>query len=228
MNTTSISQLVNVTSASFTTTSLQSIATSSLQSLNTTSVSTSQFTNTSLVSPVANTTGPIQLSTPSSVANQTVPFQAALTQLNAINSSSTNSSSIAYTIDPATGERSDARTGYLDPILNRPNLWVMTGQVATQLIMQGGANGSVVSNSTQKQSRLLRTRQTTLQSIQVVGVQVREIEMATTETLIKDRSCPPPSVWPPTSQLQERSSLPQVQWALRSCCCFLALALRHN
>lgn len=37
-------------------------------------------------------------------------------------------------LDPATEERSDARKAYYDPYASRPNLWVSTEQVVTQIL----------------------------------------------------------------------------------------------
>lgn len=40
-------------------------------------------------------------------------------------------------LDPQTQERSTARRAYYDPCVDRPNLWVSTGQTATQILFAG-------------------------------------------------------------------------------------------
>ncbi|KAK4962955.1 hypothetical protein LTR10_000582 [Elasticomyces elasticus] len=44
---------------------------------------------------------------------------------------------LPLSLDPVTATRSTARRAYYDPVADRPNLWVSTGQHATQIFFQG-------------------------------------------------------------------------------------------
>jgi choline dehydrogenase-like flavoprotein len=46
--------------------------------------------------------------------------------------------------DPTTATRSDARTAYYNPVANRPNLHLLTGQQVTRLITQSSSAGARV------------------------------------------------------------------------------------
>ncbi|KAF2152383.1 GMC oxidoreductase [Myriangium duriaei CBS 260.36] len=81
---------------------------------------------------------PVKVSYPSYVYNQSSTVLSALAELD-FSSSSQSATGVAVLplfVDSATNHRSDARSAYLDPVLVRPNLHVVTGQMATRILTQ--------------------------------------------------------------------------------------------
>lgn len=84
--------------------------------------------------------GPVNVSFPDFMWNSSAVLFEALNELGIPTSYDPNTGQIAgasflpLDIDPIDQSRSTARRAYYDPISNRPNLWVSTGQVATQLL----------------------------------------------------------------------------------------------
>ncbi|KAG8628193.1 hypothetical protein KVT40_004066 [Elsinoe batatas] len=91
-------------------------------------------------------TGPVQISYPAYAYNQSSSILAGLNELGFPNMADMSSGAMSgaavlpLTVDPSTNERSDARTAYLEPYLARPNLNIVTGQTATQLLFDNSSS----------------------------------------------------------------------------------------
>ncbi|KAI0021250.1 hypothetical protein F4780DRAFT_778767 [Xylariomycetidae sp. FL0641] len=87
--------------------------------------------------------GPVEVGYPNYIYNQTYNFFAAIMELGIpwnedINSgTATGASLIPSSMTAKNQSRSDARTAYLDPVLSRPNLELLTGFTATRLWQTG-------------------------------------------------------------------------------------------
>ncbi|KAF4549066.1 GMC oxidoreductase-like protein 1 [Elsinoe fawcettii] len=97
--------------------------------------------------------GPVQISYPVYAYNQSSSILAGLNELGLPSMADISSGDMSgaailpLTVDPSTNERSDARTAYLDPFLERPNLNIVTGQTATQILFEQNAPNSSSSAS---------------------------------------------------------------------------------
>ena len=85
--------------------------------------------------------GPVNVSFPKYFWNSSEMLFGALNEMGIPTAYDPNSGWIAgasflpMDLDPTTQERSTARRAYYDPIVSRPNLWVSTGQVVTQILL---------------------------------------------------------------------------------------------
>ena len=100
--------------------------------------------------------GPVNVSFPHYYWNSSINLFSALTELGVPTAYDPNAGDIAgasflpFGLDPVTQTRCTARRAYYDPVANRPNLWVTTGQTVTQILFdgaQGNANASAPSVS---------------------------------------------------------------------------------
>ena len=67
-------------------------------------------------------------------------------------------------LHPENQTRSDARRAYYDPYLSRPNLYVVTGQHVTRVLLDGAAGGGIT----------LRTGD----GLKAIGVEVRNLALS--------------------------------------------------
>ena len=87
--------------------------------------------------------GPVNVSFPKYFWNSSAMLFDALNELGVPTAYDPNEGFIAgasflpIDVDPVTEERSDARKAYYDAYAYRPNLWVSTGQVVTQILFDG-------------------------------------------------------------------------------------------
>ncbi|KAI1436664.1 GMC oxidoreductase-domain-containing protein [Xylaria sp. CBS 124048] len=92
------------------------------------------------------TRGPVQVSFPRYVYNQTYNFLAGIRQLGIplsqdLNTGyATGANMIPSSILAGNQSRADARTAYLDPVIQRANLEVLTGYTVTQILSSAGSN----------------------------------------------------------------------------------------
>jgi len=95
--------------------------------------------------------------------------------------------SLPLSVNPAGTLRSDARSAYLDPYISRPNLWVVTNQLATRVLFndtvtQSGSDNSntlhnytfpqYVANNTFSTPSVIRRQSKSLQTLVATGVEV--------------------------------------------------------
>lgn len=90
--------------------------------------------------------GPVKVSYPMYAYNQSSSVMTGLNELNLPNMADMSSGNMSgaallpLTVDPSSNDRSDARTAYLDPYLERPNLNVITGEMVTQVLLESVAS----------------------------------------------------------------------------------------
>ncbi|PSK59293.1 Cellobiose dehydrogenase [Elsinoe australis] len=98
--------------------------------------------------------GPVKVSYPMYAYKQSSSVMAGLNELglpSMADMSSRDMSGAAIlplTVDPSSNDRSDARTAYLDPYLERPNLNVITSRMVTQVLLESVASNSSSAPST--------------------------------------------------------------------------------
>jgi len=95
--------------------------------------------------------------------------------------------SLPLSVNPAGTLRSDARSAYLDPYISRPNLWVITNQLATRVLFndiatQSGSDNSkrfhnytssqYVVNNIFSTPSVIRRQSNSLQKLVATGVEV--------------------------------------------------------
>lgn len=91
--------------------------------------------------PVHGYSGPVNVSFPRYFWNSSAVLFSALNEVGIPTAYDPNTGWIAgasflpMDLDPVTEERSTARRAYYDPYVSRPNLWVSTGQVVTQILL---------------------------------------------------------------------------------------------
>lgn len=89
--------------------------------------------------------GPVDVSFPHYLWNSSTVLFSALNELGIPTAYDPNTGEIAgasflpLNLDPTTQMRSTARNAYYDPVQTRPNLWVSTGQIVTQVLFAGAA-----------------------------------------------------------------------------------------
>lgn len=59
-----------------------------------------------------------------------------------------SASFLPLSLDPSNESRSTARRAYYDPVVERPNLWISTGQHVTQILFANGASNTDATTST--------------------------------------------------------------------------------
>ena len=98
--------------------------------------------------------GPVHVSYPKYFWNSSAMLFTALKEIGVPTAYDPNTGWIAgasflpIDVDPGTEERSTARRAYYDPYAFRPNLWVSTGQVVTQILCEDRPANSIASNPT--------------------------------------------------------------------------------
>ena len=86
--------------------------------------------------------GPVNVSFPKYFWNSSAVLYSALNEIGVPTAFDPNTGLIAgasflpLDVDPVTEERSDARKAYYDPYASRPNFWVSTGQMVTQVLFE--------------------------------------------------------------------------------------------
>lgn len=96
--------------------------------------------------------GPVNVSFPRYTWNASINLFDGLNELGIPTAYDPNSGDIAgasylpFDLEPVTQTRSTARRAYFDTVIDRPNLWVATGQTVTQLLFNG-AQGNLAAST---------------------------------------------------------------------------------
>lgn len=96
--------------------------------------------------------GPVNVSFPHYFWNSSADVFAGLNELGVPTAYDPNSGDVAgasflpFDLDPLTQTRCTAPRAYYDPIADRPNLWISTGQHVTQLVFANGTGNPSASN----------------------------------------------------------------------------------